>query len=116
LAIKPVIGDFECPTGNVETIQIVPCGPTTVNRIWSVLYGPTATTPAIIKPSSGDTFSITVLPGPNLLQVIITSSDPSTRTIVVQQPGIGGADPTILEDDIEIDDGQAVWSPQIVGV
>ena len=116
MPITPVIGDFECPTGSVETIQIVPCGPTTVNRIWSVLYGPSATTPATIKPSSGDTFSITILPGVNLLQVNITSSDPSTHTVVAQQPGAAPAAPTILEDDIEISDGQGVWSPQIKGI
>ena len=116
MAITPVIGDFECPIGSVETIQIAPCGPTTVNRMWSVLYGPSATSPATITPISGDTFSITVLPGVNLLQVIITSSDPSTHTVIAQQPGPAGAKPTVLEDDIEISDGQGVWSPQIKGV
>lgn len=115
MSLKPVIGDLECPVGSVETIQVTPTGPTTSNRIWNVLYGvgPAGPISVPLNPS-GDSFTIKVLPGMNLLQVLLTSSSSATQTLVAQQPPGGPAN--ILEDDIEIVSGLGGWSPQINGI
>jgi hypothetical protein len=114
MPIKPIIGGFECQAGSQETIQMTPTGPACINRIWSVLHGlDAASAKQIPLDASGDSFTITILPGTNHLQVLLQSASNEIQTVVVQQPP-GGAE-FILEDDIEINGGVGTWTPQIVG-
>lgn len=115
MAITPVVGDLEATRGSLETIQLTPCGPGTVNRIVSVIYGASAAGPTSITPISGDTFRVTVLPGMNLLQVVLNSTVAAAQTVMAQQPATGGGSPTILDDGIDIIGGLGVWSPWING-
>lgn len=115
MSLKPVLGGLEGTAGKTETIQIAPVGPHTVNRILSIRYGVDENGDPISVPvdDSGDSFTIEVRPGTDLLQVLFVSSSPKFQTLVAQQPP--GGDGCILQDDIAIIGGTGDWSPQVTG-
>lgn len=115
MALKQTLGDFQGAKGAVETIQIVPGESGTVVTIATIFYGTNANGPISVPVNSDKkSFNLTILPGSNLLQVTLFSPNQTDGSAIAQQTSNGAT--TVLEDDIELVNGVAVWSPEIVGV
>jgi hypothetical protein len=115
MPLQEIPGDLQGTTGAVEEIQIVPASPGTVVSIARILYGTNAAGPIKVPVNADKTsFDLTILPGSNLLQVVLFSPNKSDSGAVAQQTAGGVV--TTLADDIEFLNGLAVWTPEILGI
>jgi hypothetical protein len=116
MALKEVPGDIQGAKNTVETIEMVPGEGAPVFTITGVFYGTNANGP-ISVPLNADkkSFSLTILPDSNVLQVTLFSKNKTDGCCAIAQQTSNGVS-TPLEDDIEFVQGVAVWSPIIAGV
>jgi hypothetical protein len=113
MALQQISWDIQGKTGSVESIEFVPTGGTTTVSIVSVGYGDGVTNPPTIS-SDRTSFQITVLKGPNVLNVLLFSPDKTDGSAKAQQTTGGVTD--VLEEEIDFQNGSAIWHQKIFGV
>lgn len=116
MALSAIPGDLEAKAGTQETIKIVPSkfDPATDINIVQVLYGSTAAGPTAVPPDASNSFTLTIQPSVNRLQVTLFSPDPVDGSAAAQQSSGGVI--TTLAQEIDFVSGVAVWVQDIDGV
>jgi hypothetical protein len=112
MALTPVPGDLQAPTGSQETVQVVPNNPGSIVTIVSVSYG--GDTGAAQISQDGTSFTITIKNGQQALFVFLHSPDPVDGSVKIQQTS--GGNVTVLTSFLPLRAGIAIWRQDVVGV
>ena len=112
MALTPVPGDLQAPTGSQETVEVVPNNSGSIVTIVTVSYG--GDTSAAQISQDGTNFTITIKNGQWPLYVFLHSPDPVDGSVKVQQTS--GGNVTVLTPFLPLRGGIAIWRQDVLGV